>query len=162
MRGGGWGHLLRSCIGRGTKAPTTHFEASAGGSAGSDAGATSRAVLGWVDQRHSQPGPSKVPTNPAQARPPAYEPGPVGPPPPPPPPPIPHPPRGAGQRNNSRQQEQEERSRGLLVARLCSLAGARFTHQLGVSGRAHAGLCRCSSCLCSPCLLCKPDKLAKM
>ena len=35
------------------------------------------------------------------------------------------------------------RSRCLLVARRCSLAGARFIHQLGVSGRAHAGFCRC-------------------
>jgi hypothetical protein len=44
----------------------------------------SRPTAGWVSQRHSQPAPSKVQTKPAQARPPACEPGPVLPPPPPP------------------------------------------------------------------------------
>jgi hypothetical protein len=66
---------------------------------------------GWVDQRHSQPAPSKVPRKPAQARPPACEPGPWPGAPPSPPTALPHPPRRAGQRNNSRQREQEEPKR---------------------------------------------------
>jgi hypothetical protein len=41
-----WGHLLRSCIGSGTKAPATQFDSSAGDSAGSDAGATTDAGSG--------------------------------------------------------------------------------------------------------------------
>jgi hypothetical protein len=57
-------------------------------------------------QRHSQPAPSKAPTKPAQARPPACEPGPVLPPPPPPPSPT----RPAEQANGTTADSESRRS----------------------------------------------------
>jgi hypothetical protein len=65
-----------------------------------------RSSAGWVGQRHSQLAPSKVPTKPAQARPPACEPGPVLPPPPPPPSPT----RPAEQANGTTADSESRRS----------------------------------------------------
>ena len=69
-------------------------------------GQTSSSSAGWVGQRHSQLAPSKVPTKPAQARPPACEPGPVLPPPPPPPSPT----RPAEQANGTTADSESRRS----------------------------------------------------
>jgi hypothetical protein len=56
----------------------THLCSSTGLTLGGSKAAKIRSSAGWVGQRHSQLAPSKVPTKPAQARPPADEPGPVG------------------------------------------------------------------------------------
>jgi hypothetical protein len=69
-------------------------------------GPTHRPAAGWVGQRHSQPAPSKVPTKPAQAHPPACGPGPVLPPPPPPPSPT----RPAEQANGTTTDSESRRS----------------------------------------------------
>ena len=65
-----------------------------------------RPTAGWVGQRHSQPAPSKAPTKPAQARPPACGPGPVL----PPPPPTRPPPRPAEQANGTTADSESRRS----------------------------------------------------